>query len=95
MSVLLDQKARECMKAIITVILGSVIFASGCTTMPGGKTVLGAPGSAAWFYSTTNQEKTEYIEKTCERYGYKKGANNWPECIERVSKKLNLTPGFD
>ena len=84
------------MKMLIAVMLGSTIVLHGCitSTLPSGRTVLGAPGSPVWFRSTTNQEKQEYIEKTCERYGYKRGADNWPECIERVSKKLNLTPGF-
>ena len=82
------------MKILIAVMLGSTIVLHGCTTMPGGRTVLGAPGSPAWFYSTTNQEKQAYIEKTCERYGYTKGSDKWPECIERVMKDLNIRPGF-
>ena len=83
------------MRKTIGLLFSISIFSAGCTTMPGGKVVPGMPGSPLWFHSTTNQEKQEYIEKTCERYGYQRSSDQWPECIERVMKDLNLQPAFN
>jgi hypothetical protein len=80
--------------SVVAVIL--IIGVAGCSSMPDGrggrKTVLGNPGSPAWYLSTTARERRLYVERICESYGYQKGQSNWPECIQKVMKDLNIRP---
>ena len=85
------------MKKILSVFaVVFIIGLAGCASMPDGqggrKTVLGRPGSPAWYLSTTPRERYLYVERTCEMYGYQKGRSNWPECIQKVMKDLNIRP---
>jgi hypothetical protein len=72
----------------------SIAALSACTTMPDGSKVLGRPGSPAWRMSTTAEQQWNYIYGMCEQYGYKKGSENWPECVQKTMSDLGLQPAF-
>ena len=82
-----DKKFREGIKKMVQDHTKS-------SAEPSGKIVAGSPGSNVWIYTTTTEEKWAYINGICESYGYTKGSDKWPECVERVTNDLGLRPGF-
>ena len=57
-----------------------------CGTNPDGSTVIGAPGSPAWFKTASPEVMREYFSRRCTAYGYVDATPEMNACIERDAR---------
>ena len=67
--------------AMTAVFLSSLIVVAGCSRGVEGERVLGRPGSSAWFNWASHFTIAAHYEKVCDRYGFKKGTDDFANCM--------------
>ena len=79
-----------------------IVFLSGCSTGKSGETVIGKPGSIAWFGSSSIATQNSYFLEKCLSYGFKANSIEIAQCIQKESnetrnraemKKANIKTG--
>ncbi len=75
------------MRATLLFITALVPLAlAACGTNPDGSTVVGMPGSPAWFATASPEVMREYFSRRCEAYGLDAAAPGMNSCIEREAR---------
>ena len=79
---------------IILAVLPTILLVQGCSTGVSGETVIGRPGSPAWFRSANMPTQISYFTNKCRNYGFKDSTNEMAQCIQKESneaKSLAIT----
>lgn len=69
------------------------IFLSGCATGLDGETVMGSPGSPAWFNSASPKTKLHYFTEICSGYGFKVDTLQMSQCIQNETLNAKNSQG--
>ncbi len=64
-----------------------IVFLSGCSTGKSGETVVGKPGSIAWFSSASIATQNSYFLEKCLSYGFKANSTEIAQCIQKESNE--------
>ena len=55
----------------------------GCSTGKSGESVLGKPGSEAWFSTSSVQTQISYFTEICQKYGFLPATNELAQCVQK------------
>jgi len=63
--------------------LGAIsFFNAGCSTGVNGETVMGRPGSPAWFNSASPQTIAAHFTEVCKTYGFQPNTPQFADCLK-------------
>jgi len=70
-------------KLILVIGLGTIsFFNAGCSTGVNGETVMGRPGSPAWFNSASPQTIAAHFTEVCKTYGFQPNTPQFADCLK-------------
>jgi hypothetical protein len=79
--------------SFLVIALTSILL-SGCATGLDGETVIGRPGSPAWFRTASAETKLHYFTTICNGYGFKIDTPQMSQCIQNETLNAKNSQGI-